>query len=151
MVSKKKQTKVGDDKAIKRLGKDDLEVGSVLSEDNSHLDSSSTSQTMTNKVPEFASNESRNVFRARVAVIFILALVSAGISTGVYIITSRAQEAEFDAQWKGNSLKIMNSFEEIFKEKFGALSTLGVSFTSYASGNNAIFQSSTHIKRIESR
>jgi hypothetical protein len=86
--------------------------------------------------PDIATSESRNVFRARVLVIMILALVATGISIGVYLITSNAEQTEFDAQWQGNSLKIMDSFEAIFKEKFGALSTLGVSFTSFASGSN---------------
>ncbi len=132
MGSKNKSIKIADE-AAKRLEKHDFEFGSA-SEDNSNMDN--TSHSTTNMVPELASSESRNVFRARVVVILILALVAAGISTGVFIITTRAQEAEFNAQWQGNSVKVMISFEEIFKEKFGALSTLGVSFTSYASGHN---------------
>jgi hypothetical protein len=66
----------------------------------------------------------------------ILAAVAAGISTGIFIITTHAEEREFHAQWQANSKQIMNSFEEIVKEKFGALSSLAVSFTSYARGNN---------------
>lgn len=132
MGSLNKQTKVADE-SVQRLTGDDMELASA-SEDHTNMDS--TSHSSTNMVPEIASSESRNVFRARVVVIFILALVAAGISAGVFIITSRAEEAEFDAQWQGNSVKVINSFEEIFKEKFGALSTLGVSFTSYASGHN---------------
>jgi len=113
----------------------DVDIASS-SEDNTSTNTGSCSSMTNLAIPEIASNENRNVFRARVVVMMILAAVAAGISTGVFIITSQAEEREFDAQWQGNSMQIMNSFEEIVKEKFGALSTLAVSFTSYARGNN---------------
>ena len=114
----------------------DADLSSSFAENASNTASGYSSSTNMVTPPEIASNESRNVFRARVVVIMILAFVAAGISAGVYIITTQSQESEFDAQWEGNSLQIVNSFEEIVKEKFGALSTLAVSFTSYARGNN---------------
>ena len=119
----------------RRLGEGaDMELGSI-SEENTNMDNTS-SHSSTNISPEIASNESRNVFRARILVMVILLGVAAGISIGVFVITSQAEEREFDAQWQGNSLQIVNSFEDIIKEKFGAISTLGVSFTSYARSQN---------------
>lgn len=116
---------------------EDTEFGIIDDFENGSGTHHSTSQCSSNEQgADIASSEDRYVFRARLLVVMILGLVSAGISAGVYIITSRAQESEFDAQLDGSSQKVLDSFEEIFKEKFGALSTLGVSFTSYASGHN---------------
>lgn len=50
--------------------------------------------------------------------------------------TTQAEEKEFKAQWQGNSLQILRSFDAIVNEKFGAISTLVVAFTSYARGQN---------------
>jgi hypothetical protein len=117
----------------------DLELAKIKGDDY-YDDDEVASATQTNEsldAPEvFASRETKNVFRLRVTVICILILATAGISCGVYAVTQSAEKAEFDAQLTGNSDKVLRSFEEIFKEKFGALSTLGVSFTSFASGHN---------------
>ena len=45
----------------------------------------------------FAQNESRRVFRLRVAVFSLLFLVATGVCTGVYLVVRNGQQDEFEA------------------------------------------------------
>lgn len=112
------------------------EIGHDDDEDLSESKRTTSNTEDSSEEEELASKETKAVFRLRLLVILALFLAAAGVSLGVYMITKNSEEDEFNAQVDGNSQKIINSFEEIFKEKFAALSTLGVSFTSYATGHN---------------
>ena len=83
-----------------------------------------------------AKEETNAVFRLRVMVILVL-LVAAGIvSYVIYHYTSKAESQEFRAQFDGSAQKVIETFEDIVKEKLGALTSLSVTMTSYARSHN---------------
>jgi hypothetical protein len=65
-----------------------------------------------------------------------LFLAAVAVSLVVYFITTQAEAAEFKAQYDGNAIKVLKSFQQIVVEKIGSISSLDVAFTSYARSKN---------------
>jgi hypothetical protein len=84
----------------------------------------------------FAKKETRAVFQLRVLVLLVLFLAAVAVSLVVYFITTQAEAAEFKAQYDGNAIKVLKSFQQIVAEKIGSISSLDVAFTSYARSKN---------------
>lgn len=93
---------------------------------NSGTDKSSVSEE------QLAAKETAGVHRLRFIVLAALFFAAAAVSIGVYLITSNAEEKEFEAQYEGFSINVLTSFEDIVSTKLAALASLGVTFTSYA-------------------
>lgn len=70
-------------------------------------------------------SETRQVFRLRVIVIFILIAAGASISMTVYLITSNAEREEFDNEYYGVADKIIEAFQDVMVE-ISAVSGLAV-------------------------
>lgn len=83
-----------------------------------------------------AEKETKSVFRLRVAVIFALFVAASVVSAVVYVITTRAEESEFEAQFEGAADKLLSSFEDIIRQKLGAVGSLALSLTAYAKAQN---------------
>ena len=84
-----------------------------------------------------AKKETRDVLRLRILVLLALLLATLAVSLTVYFITKRAQEEEFNSGFQGNAQKLMDSFNQIVELKIGAITSLAISFTSYARSQNA--------------
>jgi hypothetical protein len=83
-----------------------------------------------------AKKETRAVFQLRVLVLLVLFLAAVAVSLVVYFITTQAEAAEFKAQYDGNAIKVLKSFQQIVVEKIGSISSLDVAFTSSARSKN---------------
>lgn len=83
-----------------------------------------------------AAKETKAVFLLRLLVFSALFLAAAIVSVAVYILTSRAEQDDFDSSFEGSSLKLINSFKEIVQQKIGAITSVSVAFTSYARAQN---------------
>lgn len=86
----------------------------------------------TNSVKDvLAKQETKQVFRLRIAVVLILVLVATSISLAVYFLTRNAEIEEFDAEYEGIAVKIIEHFQEIMVE-MSAVSGLAVAATTHA-------------------
>ena len=78
-----------------------------------------------------AKEETKQVFRLRVAVVVILIAAATAVSLAVYFITKNSEKEEFEIQYSGVANKILNNFEDIMVE-MSAVSGLAVAATTHA-------------------
>ena len=89
----------------------------------------STSDDGINSPHELSGIESFRVFRLRMAVISVLILTALAVSAAVFKITVQGEVDEFETQYEGAAIKVIDSFAEIM-DKMGSVAGLGVSYTS---------------------
>ena len=82
--------------------------------------------------PRLAQRETTAVFRLRVVVFTVLWGAACAVSVVVYLVTSRSERQDFETTFDSASAKLVESFQQIVKQRVGALNTLSVAFTSYA-------------------
>lgn len=75
---------------------------------------------------DVARRETKAVFGVRFLIFIMLLLAALAVSIIVYLITSRAEQQEYETQYEGAYKKVMSSFADIVKIKLGGISTLGV-------------------------
>eukprot|EP00522_Entomoneis_paludosa_P013117 CAMPEP_0172452292 /NCGR_PEP_ID=MMETSP1065-20121228/10005_1 /TAXON_ID=265537 /ORGANISM="Amphiprora paludosa, Strain CCMP125" /LENGTH=1141 /DNA_ID=CAMNT_0013204333 /DNA_START=182 /DNA_END=3604 /DNA_ORIENTATION=+ len=85
---------------------------------------------------EIGSRESGQIRHLRILLGVILLLAAALVCTAMYLLTTRAETEEFEAEYNGVAAKVLESFEQIVGEKIGAVSSLAVAATSYAQATN---------------
>jgi hypothetical protein len=78
-----------------------------------------------------AKEETKQVFRLRVAVVLILIAAATSVSLAVYFITKNSEKEEFEIQYTGVAKKILDNFEKIIVE-MSAVSGLAVAATTSA-------------------
>lgn len=85
---------------------------------------------------EIAGRESQHVRRLRILLILVLFLAAVAVSATIFLLTSGAEEEEFEAEFNGVAAKVVESFTEIVGEKVSAVSALSAAATSFASAQN---------------
>lgn len=76
-----------------------------------------------------AKKETAAVFRLRVLVFFVLFLAAVAVCAIVYMITSRAQHANYVSQFQAASDLMLGHFIDIAEHKMAAIASLGVTLT----------------------
>ena len=100
------------------------------------------------------SDDTREVIRAKLAkfgtgsvtvlwfsVITILVLAAASISVVVFLITSNAENEDFEIQYNAAATKILDSFES-FDKKIASIAAMKIALTSEGMGNRQVNSSS---------
>ena len=77
-----------------------------------------------------AESEDRAVIRIRLIVFGVLLLATAAVSTTVYLVTSHAEQREFEGQFYSSAEKVVDSFHRIAEEKVSAIGSLSIAYTS---------------------
>ncbi len=98
---------------------------------NSNRTGETTDDDLNTIKSSLTKQESKQVFRLRVAVVMILVAAATAISLAVFFITKNAEEDEFSTQYSGVANKILDHFEEIMIE-MSAVSGLAVAATTHA-------------------
>lgn len=68
------------------------------------------SDTDDHSTNQFAGRETAQVFYLRIVVLLVLFLAAGAVSTVVFIVTKKAQEDEFEAEYDGIASKILETF-----------------------------------------
>ena len=79
---------------------------------------------------KIAKSEDRAVIRIRLIVFGVLLLATAAVSVTVYLVTSHAEQREFEGQFYSNAEKVVDSFHRIAEEKVSAIGSLSIAYTS---------------------
>ena len=118
---------------------EDKSVSSANVENESSTDESrsSTNVGVHEQQQVLASSETKQVNTIRVIVLLVLFAAAALVSVLIFFLTRDAEQEEFERAFEGNAKKVIFSFRDIVKEKFAAISSLGVSFTSFARAQSA--------------
>jgi hypothetical protein len=85
---------------------------------------------------EIGRRESQKVKTLRVLLILVLFIAAVAVSATIYVLTTGAEEEEFETKFGGVAAKVLESFTEIIGERLSAVSSLGASATSFALAQN---------------
>ena len=83
------------------------------------------------KDEQLAHRETIAVFRLRVLVILVLLLAATAVSVIVHFIASGSQKDECENQFEGAASKVLEAFQNIIKQKMGAISSLAVAIIAH--------------------
>jgi hypothetical protein len=115
------------------MSSEEVSAGSTLDDSSSAMSNSikstatgDTTNGSSEKDEQLAQAETRAVFRLRILVIMILLLAAAFVSVFVYVLTSKAEDDQFHAQFEGSGTIVLVKFENILKERLAAITTLSV-------------------------
>ena len=97
---------------------------------NSNRTGDTTDDDLNTIKNSLAREETKQVFRLRVAVVLILIAAATSVSLAVYFITKNSETEEFEIQYNGVANKILSNFEEIMVE-MSAVSGLAVAATTH--------------------
>ena len=86
-----------------------------------------------------AKTETRVVHILRIAVLFVLLVAAALISTAAYLYTRDEEVEAFRAHFEDSVLEIAESFRDTVERNIGAASALSTEITSYALESNSTF------------
>lgn len=139
-------TDQGDDDDDDDSVRNDDAVGSEV-DDSEHLGSEAHRERALESKRRAAQEEKRKILAKhqtrvvtclRFAVLLVLFVTTAVVSTGVYLYTSGDQTDDFESEFLGYADRIMDSFHTTVEHKLGAIDTLSVAYTSHAlnSGSN---------------
>lgn len=98
---------------------------------NSNRTGDTTDDDLNTIKNSLAKEETKQVFRLRVAVVLILIAAATSVSLAVYFITKNSEKEEFEIQYTGVAKKILDNFEKIIVE-MSAVSGLAVAATTSA-------------------
>ena len=133
MVDPKNGTAIsqGSDNAFS-LEPDDLDsCSSELSNSTSDRFTDRTESKRETDRLDVAHRETQAVFGVRFLIFVMLLLAALAVSIIVYLVTSRAEQQEYETQYEGAYKKVMSSFADIVKIKLGGISTLGVAIMAH--------------------
>lgn len=97
------------------------------------------SETPSVKEEQLAKKETRAVFRLRRLVFLALLAAALAVSVIVYLITKKAEDDEFKAQFYGSAEKLLESFEGVISQKIEAIGSMGITLAAYAESQNTSF------------
>lgn len=86
---------------------------------------------------ELAQKETTAVNRLRFIVLLALFLAAVVVSLTVFFVTARGEQQQFESEFKGNALTLLNSFDEVVQQKILAINTFSESVTAYAKNTNS--------------
>jgi hypothetical protein len=75
--------------------------------------------------------ETNAVFRLRLVVFLVMLLAAFAVSVSIYLITSKAEEEEFESQFDGAASKIVETFQNVVQQKVAAISSLAVAIIAH--------------------
>jgi hypothetical protein len=115
---------------------DDLSNGSSSREGGSRTGGSKCSSdeegtVYGQKKDRLGQAETDVVFRLRLLVFLVMLLAAVAVSVTIYLITSKAEEEEFESQFDGASSKIVETFQNVVQQKVAAISSLAVAIIAH--------------------
>jgi hypothetical protein len=75
--------------------------------------------------------ETNAVFRLRLLVFLVMLLAAVAVSLTIYIITSEAEQDEFESQFDGVASKVLETFNNVVQQKVSAISSLAVAIIAH--------------------
>jgi len=75
--------------------------------------------------------ETNAVFRLRLLVFLVMLLAAIVVSVTIYLITSGAEQDEFESQFDGAASKIVETFQNVVHQKVAAISSLAVAIIAH--------------------
>jgi hypothetical protein len=133
-------------KSIQEVKKLEKQVGSIngdsLSDEHStsqkddssktgESKSSSDDASVPNRKERLGQAETNAVFRLRLVVLLVLLLAATAVSVTIYIITSGAEQKEFESQFDGAASKVLETFNNVVEQKVAAISALAVAIIAH--------------------
>jgi hypothetical protein len=104
--------------------------GAACSKTGSKTSSDSDSAVHTIK-ERLGQAETNAVFRLRLLVFLVMMLAAFTISVTIYLITSGAEQDEFESQFDGAANKVLETFNNVVEEKVAAISSLAVAIIAH--------------------
>jgi len=86
------------------------------SDDESSTNVSSTGKDESSgakKAETLAGDETKAVLRLRLVIVFLLLPAAIAVTVAIFFVTKNAENQEFEAQFRADALKILDTFEEI--------------------------------------
>ena len=99
----------------------------------SSCDSGSTDHTSKERLGQ---DETNAVFRLRLLVFLVMLLAAIAVSVTIYIITSGAEQDEFEAQFDGAAGQVLETFDNVVQQKISAISSLAVAIIAHGVDHN---------------
>jgi hypothetical protein len=127
----------------KNVPQDENGSGSSLSDGHSSSQEGSSSKTggsksssdsgthQTTIKERLGQAETNAVFRLRLLVFLVMLLAAIAVSVAIYIITSGAEEDEFESQFDGAASKVLETFDNVVQQKIAAISSLAVAIIAH--------------------
>jgi hypothetical protein len=75
--------------------------------------------------------ETNAVFLLRLVVFLVMLLAAVAVSITIYIITSGAENEEFESQFDGAAGKVVDTFQNVVNQKVAAISSLAVAIIAH--------------------
>jgi hypothetical protein len=98
--------------------------------------SSSDSGTVHTSKERLGQDETNAVFRLRLLVFLVMLLAAIVVSVTIYIITSGAEQDEFEAQFDGAASQVLETFDNVVQQKISAISSLAVAIIAHGVDHN---------------
>jgi hypothetical protein len=92
---------------------------------------SSDSGTVYTTKERLGQAETNAVFRLRLLVFLAMLLAAIAVSVTIYIITSKAEQHEFESQFDGAASKVLETFDSVVQQKISAISSLAVAIIAH--------------------
>ena len=84
-----------------------------------------------------ARKETTAVNRLRIVVLLALFFAAAVISLTVFFVTRRAEKQQFESEFQGSAVLLLNNFNEIVQQKILAITSFSEHITSYTKASNS--------------
>jgi len=105
--------------------------GSVTS-NHDGADDATISAMVTEESMAMARKETRAIVVLRIAVMLVLLVATALVSSGIYWYTRKEEVGNFTTSFQGSAKQVVESFVDAVERQLGAAASLSTSITSYA-------------------
>jgi hypothetical protein len=105
-------------------------------------DNKQASSTQINE-NQLARNETKTISYLRFFVFGFLLVTAILVSVGIYLITRRDQEQDFETQFEAQAIRILERFHQAVEGKLGAMDAMATSITSFSLSTGATFPNVT--------
>ena len=75
--------------------------------------------------------ETNAVFRLRLLVFLVMLLAAFAVSVTIYLITSGAEQDDFESQFDGAASKVLETFHNVVQQRVAAISSLAVAIIAH--------------------
>ena len=75
--------------------------------------------------------ETNAVFRLRLLVLLVMLLAAIVVSVTIYLMTSEAEQDDFESQFDGAASQILEAFNNVVQQKISAISSLAVAIIAH--------------------
>jgi hypothetical protein len=106
------------------------QTGSVPTSGSGSGDDAST-VPRTQKENNLVQRETNAVFRLRLLVFLVMMFAAAAVSVTVYLVTSRAEQDQFETQFDGAASKMLETFQNVLEQKVPAISALAAAMIAH--------------------